>query len=351
MTAPHPAAQFRPADHPAAPVGRVGVLLVNLGTPDAATAPAVRRYLGEFLSDPRLIDYPRPLWLLVLNGIILNVRPAKTARNYAAIWNREADESPLRTYTRMQAESVRGAFGPKVIIDWAMRYGRPSIRERIDHLKAHGCDRILIVPLYPQYSATTTASVHDAVFAALNAAPWQPAVRFAPAFHDDEAYIAALKASAETFLSGLGWTPERVLLSFHGLPQRYFDRGDPYYCHCAKTARLLRAAMGWSEEFAPMTFQSKFGPGAWLSPATETTLQELAAGGVRRIAVMTPGFVADCIETLEEIAIRGHETFKESGGEQFAAVPCLNATPPAIELLRTLIAREAAGWINDGPRP
>lgn len=339
--------QHAPAGHPAVKQGQVGVLFVNLGTPDAPTASAVRRYLAEFLSDERIVDLPRALWLPILHGVILNVRPGATARNYAKIWDKERNESPLRVYTRAQAQGVAKAFGDNAIVDWAMRYGNPSVSDRMNALKDKGCTRILIVPLYPQYSATTTASVHDAVFDAVKDMRWQPALRFAPAFHDEPAYIDALAAITRNRLASLDWTPECVIISFHGLPQRYFDAGDPYHCHCAKTARLLRETMGWTEKFAPMAFQSKFGREKWLEPAAEDTIKELAASGVKRMAVITPGFTADCIETLEEIAIAGRETFIEAGGKDFDAIPCINDAPEAIELFEQLVRRETAGWIDD----
>ncbi len=332
------------ANHPKLPAERVGVLLVNLGTPDAATPGAVRRYLREFLSDKRIVDLPRALWLPILYGVILNVRPAATARNYAKIWREESNESPLRYYTRAQSEKLSATL-PGVITDWAMRYGNPSVRSRLEAMKENGCTRILVVPLYPQYSATTTASVTDAVFDAVGAMRWQPAVRIAPPFHDNPDYVSALAAVTTRHLGGLGWTPEQVVISFHGLPQRYFDAGDPYYCHCAKTARLLRETMGWTEEFAPLAFQSKFGREKWLEPATDATIEKFAADGVKKIAVIMPGFVSDCIETLEEIDIAARETFMAAGGEAFSSIPCLNDSPEMTGLLSALVKRETAGWI------
>ncbi len=333
----------RPADHPPVSSGRIGVLLVNLGTPEAPTAHAVRRYLAEFLSDRRVVDYPRILWLPILHGVILNVRPAKSARAYAKIWT--AEGSPLRLHTKGAAEALRKRIGARADIDWAMRYGAPSVRERINALKDKGCDRIVVIPMYPQYSQSTSASVADAAFAALGAMNWQPALRIAAPYHDDSAYIAALKSVADKHLSALGWAPERVILSFHGTPKRHLDEGDPYFCHCSKTARLIRAAMGWSAEFAPLAFQSKFGREEWLTPAADAMIREMGATGVRRLAVMTPGFVADCLETLEEMAIGGAEMFREAGGEKFSTIPCLNDSPAMIDLLEALVQREAAGWI------
>jgi len=332
-----------PAGHPSVPQGGVGVLIVNLGTPAAPTARAVRTYLEEFLSDRRVVDYPRALWLPILYGVILNVRPARSARAYAKIWTSEG--SPLAAYTRKTAEALSLRIGEAARIDWAMRYGQPSVRERIDALKAAGCDRILIIPMYPQYSQSTTASVADAAFKALAAMTWQPALTIAAPYHDHPAYVAALKKGAEAHFASLGWAPERVILSFHGTPKRHLTGGDPYYCHCAKTARLIRETMGWSEDFAPLAFQSKFGREEWLTPATDATIREAAASGVRRLAVMTPGFTADCLETLEEIAIGGAETFHQAGGENFSAVPCLNDSPAMIDLLEALVRRETAGWI------
>lgn len=336
---------FRPAGHPPIRAGKIGVLIVNLGTPEAPTAHAVRRYLAEFLSDARVVDLPRALWLPILYGVILNVRPARSAKAYAKIWTEEG--SPLRLHTKSAARALFDRLGETAIVDFAMRYGAPSIGERINALKEAGADRILIVPLYPQYSRSTTASVADAAFDALTAMKWQPALRFAPPFHDDPAYIDALKNVADRRLSSLGWAPERVILSFHGTPKRHLDEGDPYYCQCAKTARLIRAAMAWSEDFAPLAFQSKFGREEWLTPATDATIREFADKGVKRIAVMTPGFTADCLETLEEIAIAGAEAFCAAGGEQFAAIPCLNSTEPMIDLLERIVRREAGGWIEE----
>ena len=342
-----------PEDHPPVAAARIGVLLVNLGTPEGTDPASVRRYLREFLSDRRVVDYPPYVWLPVLHGIILNTRPAKTGKAYAKIWRQESNESPLRYYTRAQAEHLservhlqndQSAKAPNIIVDWAMRYGVPSIRERLHNLTKQGCTRILVVPLYPQYSATTTGTVNDEVFRTLMAMAWQPALRTAPAFHDDPAYIDALRVVTQRHLDGLDFTPERMILSFHGLPERYFRDGDPYHCHCAKTARLLRDAMGWSEEFAPLAFQSKFGPEKWLGPGTDETIARLAGEGIKNLAVITPGFVADCIETLEEIAMEGRDTFLEAGGERFSAVPCLNDSPEMTALIEKLVAREVAGW-------
>jgi protoporphyrin/coproporphyrin ferrochelatase len=319
------------------------VLLVNLGTPDAPTPGAVRRYLGEFLSDPRIVDMPRILWLPLLHGLILNIRPKLTAKEYNKIWRIESNESPLRYYTRMQAQAVAKAFGGDAVIDWAMRYGQPSVASRISTLRGKGCTRLLIVPLYPQYSATTTASVADAVTKALKDIAWQPETRTAAAFPGEPAYIKALASVARTELGEAA--PERVIISFHGLPQRYVDAGDPYYAHCSETAQLLRTEMGWTEDYAPMTFQSKFGRGQWLAPATEATVLKLAGEGVKNITIITPGFVADCIETLSEIDIALRQTFLAAGGAHFNTIACLNDAPEMVGLLQTIIRRETAGWI------
>ncbi len=318
-------------------------MLVNLGTPDAPTPEAVRRYLSEFLSDPRIVDMPRILWLPLLHGLILNIRPKATAKEYSKIWRIESNESPLRYYTRAQAQAVANIFGDGPAIDWAMRYGQPSVASRIGALRDQGCARLLIVPLYPQYSATTTASVDDAVMSALKDMAWQPEIRTAAAFPGEPDYIKALASIARAELGGAA--PERVIISFHSLPQRYVDAGDPYYAHCSETARHLRIEMGWAEDYAPMTFQSKFGRGRWLAPATEETVIKLAGEGVKNIAVITPGFVADCIETLSEIDIALRKTFLAAGGAQFKTIACLNDTPEMAGLLEIIIRREADGWI------
>ncbi|NNE41646.1 MAG: ferrochelatase [Marinicaulis sp.] len=334
----------RPNDHPLARHGRIGALLVNLGTPDAPTSSAVRRYLREFLADKRVVDLPRFIWLPILHGIILNVRPPSTAKKYKKIWFDVANESPLRHYTRKQASTVADLYEDQIIIEWAMRYGNPSIAKTVSKLASSGCDKILIVPLYPQYSATTTASVGDAVFDALRNRRWQPAIRMAPPFYDEALYIAALRDVTTRHLESLSWAPERVVISFHGIPQRYFDAGDPYFCHCSKTARLLREAMQWSDDFAPMAFQSKFGREKWLEPSTEQTIKIASENGIKNIAVITPAFVSDCIETLEEIDIELRSIFESNGGEKFTLIPCLNDSPEMISLLQNLIERETSGW-------
>ena len=336
----------RPPGHPSVRSGRVGLLLVNLGTPGGTDYWSMRRYLKEFLSDRRVIEAPRAVWGPVLQFILLK-RPSAKGRDYASIWNKKLNEGPLKTITRSQADKVAEALcalEPKVEVDWAMRYGQPRIAERLQALQAAGCDRILLVPLYPQYCAATTATVADAAFDTLKTMRWQPALRVAPPYYDDPTYIAALAASARASLAALDFEPEVVLASFHGVPQAYFDKGDPYYCHCAKTTRLLRAALGWGEEKLRMTFQSRFGRAEWLKPYTADTVRELAQSGVKRLAVVTPGFAADCLETLEEIGIENAGYFLRAGGERFAAIPCLNDSAEGIAVIETLARRELKGW-------
>lgn len=334
-----------PPNHPVVPHGKVGVLLVNLGTPDGTDRRSMRRYLEEFLTDRRVIETPRIKWYPVLYGIILNVRPQKKGRDYDTIWNRELDESPLRTYTRSQAEKLTARLGDGVVVDWAMRYGNPSIASRLDALQATGCERILLYPLYPQYAAATTATVNDKAFAHLITKRWQPALRTVPPYHDDPVYIDALARSVETHLATLAFEPEVVLASFHGIPKSYFEKGDPYYCHCQKTARLLRERLGWGEDRLRVTFQSRFGPEEWLQPYTDKTVEALARSGVRSLAVMTPGFVADCLETIEEIGVENADIFRANGGVNFARIPCLNDGDDGMTVIEHVVRRELQGWI------
>ena len=329
-----------PAGHPAIPPRKIGVLLTNLGTPDAPDPKSVKRYLGEFLSDRRVVEIPAIAWQPILRGIILNTRPKKSAHAYGLVWSDEG--SPLAAITRRQAQALTDAFGEGVIVDYAMRYGNPAIADRLAALKDAGCERILIAPLYPQYCAATTATANDKAFAALAGMRWQPAIRTLPPYHDDPAYIAALKESIESQLAGLDFVPERIVASFHGMPKRTLELGDPYHCHCQKTARLLSEAMNRELIIA---FQSRFGPAKWLGPATDETLEALPAQGVRKVAVVAPGFSADCLETLEELAIRGRESFIAAGGTDFAYLPCLNDGAPGMAMLRTLLHRELQGWI------
>ena len=329
-----------PADHPQVPPPRIGVLLINLGTPDAPSVPAVRRYLAEFLSDRRVVEIPPIAWQPILRGIILNTRPKKSAHAYNLVWTEHG--SPLASFTRAKAEKLVGAFGAEVMVDWAMRYGSPSIDTRLAAMKAAGCERILLAPMYPQYCAATTATANDKAFAVLAGMRWQPALRTLPPYHDDPAYIGALKSSVERQLAALPFAPDLILTSFHGMPQRTLELGDPYHCHCRKTARLLQEALGRPIE---VSFQSRFGRAKWLEPATDTVLEALPGRGVKRVAVVAPGFSVDCLETLEELAIRGKESFVDAGGTDFAYLSCLNDSDEGMTLLRSLLARELAGWI------
>ena len=332
-----------PANHPKVEQGRIGVLLVNLGTPDAPEAKAVRRYLAEFLSDPRVIEIPKLAWLPILHGIILRTRPKKSAHAYKQVWTEAG--SPLAAITRRQAEALQPLVERGIIVDFAMRYGNPGIRASIDNMIALGCDRILVAPLYPQYCAATTATAMDAVFAALANMRHQPTLRSLPPYYDDPLYIDALVESLERQLGELDFAPQRLLLSFHGMPQRTLELGDPYHCHCQKTARLLGERLSIETDIA---FQSRFGRAKWLEPATDKVLAADPAQGVKHIAIAAPGFSADCVETIEELGIRGRETFLAAGGETFARLECLNDSPEGMTMLKALISRELAGW---APKP
>jgi ferrochelatase len=326
---------------------RVGVLLVNLGTPDTCDARGVRVYLKEFLSDKRVIEDQGLVWQAILNGFILRVRPARKALDYKKIWNVERNESPLKTITRAQAEKLGAAIADQehVVVDWAMRYGNPSIRSRIDALTAQGCDRLLVVPLYPQYSAATSATVCDEVFRVLGEMRAQPTLRVTPPYYDDPDYIEALAVSINTHLATLPFQPEIIVASFHGMPQKYVDAGDPYYRQCVATTDALRRRLGLDASKLMLTFQSRFGNDPWLQPYTDKTIEDLAKKGVRRLAVVTPGFAADCLETLEEIAQENAEIFRHNGGEQFSLIPCLNDSEPGMDVIRQLVLRELQGWI------
>ena len=326
------------------------MLLLNLGTPDATDYWSMRRYLRQFLSDRRVIDTNPLLWQPLLNLVILSLRPSRSGRAYAAIWNRERNESPLRTITRSQSEKLARALaealpGQDLMVDWAMRYGSPATGAAVRRLIEAGCTRLLLFALYPQYAAASTATAYDEAFRALMAERWQPAIRTAPPWHDDPGYIEALARSVEAHLAGLDWRPEVVLASFHGLPKRYLDLGDPYHCQCAKTARLLRERLGWREDELRLTFQSRFGREEWLQPYTDETVRSLAQEGVKDLAIVAPGFAADCLETLEELAIGARENFLEHGGRNFSYIPCLNDADEHIRLLSALVARELGGWI------
>jgi protoporphyrin/coproporphyrin ferrochelatase len=333
----------RPADHPPVKSGGIGVLLVNLGTPDEPTPRAVRRYLAEFLSDRRVVEIPPLAWQPILRGIILNTRPKKSAHAYSQVWTEAG--SPLAAITADQAERLQARLGVGVKVAHAMRYGRPAIAERLQSLKDAGCERILLAPLYPQYCAATTATVVDAAAEALKSMRWQPTLRTLPPYHDDPAYIAALAKDLAAQLDALTFQPEVLLLSFHGMPQRTLELGDPYHCHCRKTARLLEEALARPGLRFVTAFQSRFGRARWLEPATDQVLVEEAAKGTRRLAIAAPGFAADCLETLEELAIRGREQFLAAGGKQFATLSCLNASEPGMEMLEALVRRELSGWI------
>ncbi|MET3762023.1 ferrochelatase [Sphingomonas sp. UYEF23] len=330
-----------PADHPPIPKRKVGILLTNLGTPDGADTKSVKRYLAEFLSDRRVVEIPPLIWQPILRGIILNTRPQKSAEAYAQVWSE--DGSPLAAITKAQNKALQGAFGPGVMVDWAMRYGKPSIPERLQAMKDAGCERILVAPLYPQYCGATTATANDKAFEALAKMRWQPALRTLPPYHDDAVYIDALATSIEAGVAALDFEPQAIVASFHGMPQRTLELGDPYHCHCQKTGRLLGERLG---KPLIVSFQSRFGRAKWLEPATDITLEELPAKGITKIAIVAPGFSADCLETLEELAIRGRESFEEKGGTHFAYIPCLNASDTGVEMLRTLLARELEGWVS-----
>lgn len=339
------------------PPKKLGVLLVNLGTPEATDYWSLRRYLKEFLSDRRVVETPRILWWPILNLVILTIRPTRSGNAYRAIWNMAANESPLKTITRAQAEklaeriaagglaSEAAGSGTQIHVGWAMRYGQPSIARGIARLSEKGCDRLLVVPLYPQYAAATTATVGDAVFAVLARQRVQPALRIAAPYYDTAAYISALVASLDKFLAGLAFAPDVILVSFHGIPQAYADKGDPYPLHCEESFRLLREALGRGPDTMRMTYQSRFGPTQWLQPFTDETVRTLAHEGVKNLVVITPGFAADCVETLEEIGMENRDLFLENGGENFAVVPCLNDSAEGMQLLGELFARELAGWL------
>jgi ferrochelatase len=343
-----PAQSHLPKDHPKVAFGKVGILLVNLGTPDGHDKRNMRRYLEEFLTDKRVIEWPRAIWYPILYGIVLNTRPKKSGEAYASIWNKELDESPLRTFTRAQSDKLAAALDGHrdVQVDWAMRYGNPSIESRLLALKDQGCERIVIFPLYPQYSAATTATVNDKTFEALMKMRWMPAIRTVPPYHDDPVYIDALARSIEKHLATLDFEPEKVIASYHGIPKSYFEKGDPYHCHCMKTTRLLRERLGWGPDRLITTFQSRFGPEEWLQPYTDKTVEQLARDGVKDIAVFNPGFVADCLETLEEIAGEAGELFHEAGGRNFTHIPCLNDSAEGMAVIEAITRREAAGWIK-----
>jgi ferrochelatase len=329
-----------PTNHPLVATPKVGVLLVNLGTPDAPTTSAVKRYLKQFLSDQRVVEIPPLLWQPILRGIILNTRPQKSAKAYAKVWTEKG--SPLAFFTAAQAEALQARMEGIADVRYAMRYGNPSVGDQLAAMKAAGCNRILIAPLYPQYSGATTGTVLDEAYATLTAMRWHPAIRTLPAYHDDARYIGALKTSIEASLAKLDFVPDALVISFHGMPERTLHLGDPYHCHCQKTARLLSEAMGRA---LVVSFQSRFGRAKWLEPATDDTLMKLAREGTKKVAIFAPGFSVDCLETLEELAMQGHEQFEEAGGTHYAYLPCLNDSDVGMDMLEQIIGQELAGWI------
>jgi len=336
-----------PPDHPKLPSRKVGVLLLNLGTPDGTSYWPMRRYLKQFLSDPRVIEVPKLIWWPILNLIILTTRPSRKGRDYASIWNTERDEGPLKTITRSQAEKLaeRLAGHSEIVVDWGMRYANPSTESRIQALKDQGCDRILLVPLYPHYAAATTATAADEAFRSLMKMRWQPAVRVAPSWHDDPVYIEALAASIRDHLSRLDFEPEMLVTSYHGMPQKYLEKGDPYHCQCQKTTRLLIDELGWPKEKVMVTFQSRFGNDPWLQPYTDKTMELLASRGVKRLAMIAPGFSADCLETLEELEVENREIFEHHGGEKFTYIRCLNDSEWGMDVIEAVARRELMGWV------
>ncbi|WP_333832203.1 ferrochelatase [Rubrimonas sp.] len=340
---------YAPADHPPVAPAKIGVLLVNLGTPDATDYWSMRRYLGEFLSDKRVIDYPSWLWQPLLQLIILSKRPFSSGEAYRGIWNEELNESPLLTITRNQTESVRTElaklYGDQVLVDFCMRYGNPSTDAAIRRLKDEGCERIVFFPLYPQYSAPTTATANDHAFRTLMKMNWQPAIRTVPHYADHPLYIEALARSVEKAYAKLDHRPDALVTSYHGLPMRYLKEGDPYHCLCAKTSRLMRERLGFAKEEVVLTFQSRFGPEEWLQPYTVEEVARLAEVGKKNIAIMAPAFSADCVETLEEINEEIKESFEEAGGESFTYIPCLNDDPAHIEMMVAILRTEMAGWV------
>lgn len=336
----------KPADHPRFPAPRIGVLLLNLGTPDGTSYWPMRRYLSEFLSDKRVIEANPLIWQPILQGVILSTRPQASGANYERIWDKEAGDSPLRVITQRQVDKLQVRLGEGVLVDYGMRYGNPSTASRIEAMQKAGCQKILLAPLYPQYSATTTATANDKAFATLAQMRWQPAVRTLPAYFDTPAYIAALAKSIEQGVAALSFEPDVVLTSYHGMPQSYLERGDPYYCQCLKTTRLVNETLGWEPGKIRVTFQSRFGPTEWLKPYTADTIEELGREK-KKVAIVAPAFSVDCIETLEEIAITGHEQFVEAGGghDDYAYIPCLNDSDLGMDMLEAVVRNELQGWL------
>ena len=341
------AADREPRVHDAVRRGRIGVLLLNLGTPDGTGYWPMRRYLKEFLSDRRVIEVPRWKWWPILNLIILTMRPARKGRDYATIWNNERNESPFKTITRGQAEKLaaRLAGEAPIVVDWGMRYANPSTASRIQALTEKGCDRILLVPLYPQYAAATTATACDEAFRALMKMRWQPAVRAAPNYHDDPAYIDALARTFRSGLAKLDFEPEKIIATFHGMPEKYRAAGDPYHCQCRRTSLLLRESLDIPQARWLTTFQSRFGSDPWLQPYTDETVKSLAQSGTRKLVLIAPGFSADCLETLEELDVENRHIFESNGGERFAYIPALNDSEEGIDVIEAVVRRELKGWI------
>ena len=336
----------RPADHPEVKKPRVGVLLLNLGTPDATDYWSMRRYLSEFLSDRRVIETNPLFWQPLLQGIILSVRPQKSGANYDRIWDKEANDSPLRVITRRQVQNLQARLGSEGIVDFGMRYGNPTTKSKIQALKDAGCNKILLAPMYPQYSATTMGTANDSAFDALKQMRWQPAVRTLPPYFEEPAYVTALARSIADGVAALDFTPDVVITSYHGMPVEYLEKGDPYHCQCLKTTRLVREHLGWAPDKLMVTFQSRFGSAEWLQPYTDKTIEDFARQG-KKVAILAPAFSVDCIETLEEIAITGKEQYVHAGGkgEHYAYIPCLNDSPGGMDMLESVIRRELSGWI------
>ena len=325
-------------NHPDIKFGKTGVLLINLGTPDSTNWWDIRRYLKEFLSDTRVIEVNPVLWQIILNLFILNFRPSKTAHAYKKIWLKETNESPLRYYTRNQAEKLQQELvGENIIVNFAMRYGNPSIKSKLNELKNNGCENIIILPLYPQYAAATTATVCDEVYRTLMKMRWQPSLQIVPHYESAPLYVSALVKSIEKKIENISWKPDLIIASYHGIPKKYFDKGDPYHCYCHKTTRLIKEKFSKIE--IQTTFQSRFGPQEWLTPYTDKTLESLSAKGIKNLLVICPGFASDCVETLEEINILGRETFLKNGGEKFDFIPCLNDSSEHIKLFENLVKK------------
>jgi protoporphyrin/coproporphyrin ferrochelatase len=337
-----------PSDHPRVNAGKIGVLLLNLGTPDATDYWSMRRYLKEFLSDRRVIEVPRLLWWPILNLIILTVRPGSKGKDYDSIWNKELNESPLKTISRSQAQKLAerlATMDDRLIVDWGMRYGNPSTQERLKALQAAGCDRILLVPLYPQSCAATSATACDKAFESLMEMRWQPAIRVAPPWHDDPVYIDALAKTIQAKKAEIDFEPDMIVTSFHGVPESYLLKGDPYHCQCMKTGRLLREALQLPKEKFMVCFQSRFGNEEWLKPYLIDTMGELPEKGIKKVLVIAPGFAADCLETLEEIEGENREHFMHHGGEKFAYVSCLNDSELGLDVIQSVVLRELQGWV------